>query len=96
MKATERAYYAKLVQLGCIVCLNNGIEDSAPEIHHPRMGNGMGKKAPYTEAIPLCHAHHRTGGVGVAYHAAPETWESKYGSQERLVAQVKSMLGEMA
>ena len=44
------------------------------------------------ETIPLCPAHHRTGGVGIAFHAAPRTFESLYGTERELLEQVENIL----
>ena len=51
--AKDKRYYAKVAQLGCIVCRNLGYDDTPPEIHH--IGNGtMAKRASNHEVIPLC------------------------------------------
>ena len=41
----------------------------------------MGQKSRYSRAIPLCHAHHRTGGHGVAFHAGAVAFAKNYGSE---------------
>jgi hypothetical protein len=43
--------------------------------------------------IPLCHAHHRTGGHGVAVHAGRRTWEDKFGTEDELLTQTLIELG---
>ena len=41
----------------------------------------MGQKAGDDMAISLCESCHRTGGVGVAFHAGPRIWVLKHGSE---------------
>lgn len=40
----------------CAVCQTT----QRVEAHHPRLGNGMSRKAPDREAFPMCHRHHIT------------------------------------
>jgi len=83
MTRDERNHYDKLSQLGCIACLIKGVGYSPAEIHHIKSGNaGMGKKSHWSLAIPLCHAHHRTGGYKVAIHAGKKAFEAAIGMSE--------------
>lgn len=91
--AAEKRHLARLVDHGCIVCLNEFGVWSHPEIHHPRALGSMGKKAEHKDALPLCPRHHRTGGHGVALHAGQKTWESNFGSELDLLAQLRENLG---
>jgi hypothetical protein len=88
----EKAHLSAVAALGCIACYNMGIEDCPAEIHHIRTGIGKGQRASHFQAIPLCPAHHRTGGHGVAIHAGQKTWEAKHGTELQLLAQVLEML----
>ena len=88
--AKEVRHYAKVAELGCIVCINNMVEDSPAEIHHLRVNAGIGQKG--KEVIPLCHAHHRTGGYGIAFHAGKNAFEDEYGTELELFEQVKRLL----
>lgn len=91
MKNAERSHLSSVAAIGCIVCLNNGYHDTPAEIHH--IGNGaMGKRATNYETIPLCHAHHRTGGYGVAVHSGRIEWESNFGGEQELLEQAKGLL----
>jgi len=90
--AADRRYYSKVAQLGCVVCLNIGYEDSPAEIHHIRANAGAGQKS--KDVIPLCHIHHRTGGYGLAFHAGKGAFESVYGTEMELLKQVKGLLNE--
>jgi hypothetical protein len=92
MPKAERQHYDRLSQLGCIACLVAGYGYSPPEIHHARNGAGMGQKSHYLKAIPLCHAHHRTGGYGTALHAGQKAFEDRYGTESELLAKVESLL----
>jgi hypothetical protein len=83
MTKNERQHYDKLAQLGCIACLVTGAGYSPTEIHHIKSGNaGMGKKSHWSLAIPLCHAHHRTGNHGTAIHAGKKAFEAAIGMTE--------------
>jgi len=88
----EKAHLNALADLGCIVCRNMGYGFTTPEIHHIRTGVGMGQRNSHKNAIPLCHAHHRTGGHGVAYHAGRIAFEANYGREVDLLAQVNELL----
>ncbi len=81
------AQYQDVVRgLGCLVCRRLGHGPTPAEVHHLRAFAGAGERAPHTLVIPLCHAHHTSGGPGVAFHAGPRAWESLYGSETELLA----------
>lgn len=88
----EKEHMSRVVALGCIVCHNIGVMDCPAEIHHIRSGMGMGQRNDHFSTIPLCHTHHRTGQAGIAFHAGSKTWQERYGTEEELLEQVKSML----
>ena len=83
----EKEHMSKVAALGCIVCANMGMPGSPAEVHHINSG-AMGKRASNYEVIPLCHAHHRTGGYGVAVHSGRKAFESLYGTEQELLEQV--------
>lgn len=87
MNATkkEKIYMSKVVAIGCI--LDNCRMPA--EVHHIRAGVGMGQRNSNFNILPLCPAHHRTGGFGVAIHAGQKTWEKKYGTELDLLNKVK-------
>ncbi|MEM1113251.1 MAG: Ref family recombination enhancement nuclease [Pseudomonadota bacterium] len=89
----QREHMDRVVQLGCIVCLNLGYEDSPAEFHHTRTSAGGAQKSDVVLGIPLCPIHHRTGGPGLAIHAGQKTWEAHFGTEEELIAQVHELLG---
>jgi hypothetical protein len=93
MTKAERQHYAKLAELGCIVCLNEGFGYSPTEIHHLRTGTGIGQKSHYSDAIGLCPQHHRLGGYGVAIHAGQGKFHENYGTEKDLLRLTKQHLG---
>lgn len=92
MKAKERQHLARVAEIGCIVCYNNGHPGTPAEIHHIRFGVGLGQRSNNYLTIPLCHIHHRTGGHGVAFHAGKRTFEQNFGTEEQLLTQVEQMI----
>lgn len=92
----EQKHLSRVAALGCIVCRQLGCPDSPAGIHHIRTGQGAGQRADHFHVIPLCSAHHQTGGYGVAYHAGPQAWEMKYGTEAELLVQVMYETGEPA
>ncbi len=73
----------------CIVCRNLRLGESAAELHHPRFLAGGGQKSADTDVIPLCPNHHRLGGWGVAFHAGPEEFQRRYGTEQELLEQTR-------
>lgn len=85
----EREHMGVIAGLCCIVCRNLRLGDSPAEVHHVRFLAGGGQRSGSLDTIPLCPLHHRLGGWGVAYHAGPEEFERRYGSEESLLEQVR-------
>ena len=96
MNTRERSHLAAVASLGCAICGNPA------EIHHlrhnPETGQhlGMSQRASHWHVIPLCPAHHRTGGPGVAYHAGPRAWEEAHGTEIEIWRQVEARIREAA
>ncbi|ENP2850238.1 DUF968 domain-containing protein [Klebsiella pneumoniae] len=88
MTKDDKDWLSDVAELGCIVCRNLGFGATPAEIHHIRTGQGAGQRANHKRTLPLCPAHHRTGGFGVAIHAGQKTWEGKYGTELELLDQV--------
>ena len=80
---------ARVADLGCIVCKNEGMGKSPATLHHYRP---MGAKTDNMKVIPLCPPHHLQQHGPDAYHSAPRTWETRFGTQEELLEQVREML----
>lgn len=85
----EREHMGVVAGLCCIVCRNLGFGDSPAEVHHVRYLAGGGQRSSNFDTIPLCPLHHRLGGYGVAYHAGPEEFERRYGSEAQLLEQTR-------
>jgi hypothetical protein len=81
-----------VAELGCAVCRRMGHPGTPAELHHPRSGVGMGKRASHWDAIPLCPEHHRgkTGLHGLGTKGFPK----HYGYDEAdLLADTRELLG---
>ena len=90
--AAERRHMTEVARLGYIACRVMGIFTPNVELHHPRAGMGMGQKSSHLSVLPLCHAHHRTGGHGVALHAGQRTWEANFGTETELLEKVRELM----
>jgi len=91
----ERRHLRAVASLGCIVCRNRNFGVTPLEltaIHHTRFSVGAAQRSSHYLALPLCAAHHQTGGYGVAFHAGQGVWEAKFGSELVLLIQVYTML----
>ena len=88
----EREYMGHAARLNCAA---RGCMDYPVELHHPRHGAGMGRRASHFDVIPLCPAHHRTGGFGVAIHAGQKTWEAKFGTEAELTKNTQHLVEEL-
>jgi|SRR5215510_11223248 len=95
MRQCDKDYLNRLSELGCIACLIDGIAGTPCEIHHPRAGTGMGKKAPHHDAIPLCPAHHRGTDHPrtPSIHLAKKAFIARYGTEAELLRRIRELLG---
>ena len=80
--AAEKAHMASVAALGCIVCRREWGVYSPAAIHHV---DGKTKPGAHFKVLPLCSAHHQTGGYGIALHAGRAEWERWYGTQAELL-----------
>lgn len=95
MTKDEKNHYAKIADIGCIVCLLAGYGHSPCEIHHIRTGTGKGQKSHWSKAIGLCPTHHRLGGNGVSIHAGIKSFEAAIGLSElELLHKQLELLGD--
>lgn len=87
MTKTERHHLNKVAALGCIACYKQGTPGTPAEIHHPRVGAGLGRKASHYEAIPLCPIHHRgTAGLSVpSIHGSKNRFIETFGTEAELL-----------
>lgn len=87
----EREYMGQVANLGCALCRHLGYGATPAEVHHPRHGTGMGKRAAHTDAVPLCYEHHR-GNTGI-HGLGRKAFEREYGITELdLVEKTKQLL----
>lgn len=87
MTKAEKKYLSDVAEIGCLICRRPA------EIHHVRAGMGKGQRSQHIGGvIPLCHEHHRTGGHGVAFHAGKRTWQERFGSEKKLLEQVREKI----
>lgn len=91
----EKKHLERVKNLPCVACETIGVYDNDfCDAHHIHGYHGLFGKAPHTETLPLCKAHHQTGGYGVAFHNTPkDLWESTFGNQLDLLDKVNEQLG---
>ena len=84
----------KVAQIGCIVCLNNGIENHEVSIHHI---DGRTKPGAHRKVLPLCYPHHQ--GVDnqnpkrwFTLHGNKAEFERNYGNQYDLLEQCMELI----
>ena len=89
----EKKHMSRVADLGCSVCRRMGYPGTPAELHHPRAGVGMGKRASHMDVIPLCPEHHRgkTGVHGLGTKGFPKHWGF---TEQDLLADVRELLGE--
>ena len=80
---------AAVAALGCVVCRIHFGVFSPAAIHHT---DGKTKPGAHMRVLPLCGAHHQTGGYGMAYHSGSRAFESNFGSIAELLAWVAAQL----
>ena len=85
----DKQWFDSICELGCVVCRNEFEVFSPACPHHI---DGRTKPGAHRKTIPLCSAHHQTGGYGVAIHAGKAEWEKMYGNQYDLLKQVEGMI----
>ena len=88
-----KKWFSKLVDLGCIVCREEGIY-SPPDIHHIHRN---GRRVDDLHTIPLCPAHHRLGYNTprvVSRHPYKAEFERRYGSEWDLFKKVVQIVSE--
>ena len=83
----ERDHMDRVAQMPCMACGSHPVE-----LHHPRRGMGVSMRASHFDVLPLCPAHHRTGGYGIAIHAGQKTWEAMYGTEAFLLEKLRGMM----
>lgn len=97
---TQRAYSKSdkqwldaITQLGCIVCFNQGDFETPASPHHI---DGRVKEGCHKKTIPLCGLHHQGGNnckEYVSIHPHKAAFVKRYGSEEQLLEQCKTLIG---
>lgn len=83
----------RVVQLGCVVCRNEGLGDTPAMIHHVLRN---GKRVSHRHVLPLCFQHHHSGvndALAVSVHPWTREFEVRYGTQAQLLQQTYMLLG---
>lgn len=89
----EQKHKSRVVRIGCIACINQGINGSPATIHHVRHdGNGGNGPRDDFKTIPLCPPHHQFHGQGISIHDGLESWEAIHGTEQKLLTQVDDIL----
>ena len=97
MNSADRAHLSRVAALGCVVVFPDTGERccSPAEIHHPRDGQGMGQRAPHSQAIPLCWRHHSAQSdlpYGHSIHKGQKSFEALYGTEAMLLERTRALL----
>jgi len=94
MNTKERQHLGKVAAFGCIACYRQGTPGTPCEIHHPRAGTGIGRKASHFDAIGLCPPHHRgTAGLSVpSIHGSKNAFIAEFGTEAELLELSKNLI----
>jgi hypothetical protein len=94
MNAAERKHLSRVAAFGCIACYKQDTPGTPAEIHHPRAGAGMSKKASHFDAIGLCPPHHRgTAGLSIpSIHASKNAFIEAFGTEAELLELSKELI----
>jgi hypothetical protein len=91
----EKQLHDKIARLGCIACLLDGRRNYHVSIHHI---DGRTKPEAHLKVLGLCGPHHQhddtdpAGRIGI--HPYKARFEQRYGTQERLLEIVMTMVSE--
>lgn len=89
MTKDEKRWLDAITQLGCIVCIIEGIEGTPAEPHHRLSG---GRRMGHRYSIPLCPPHHRSGRNDarvVSRDQCQRRFEARYGTEAALQARTE-------
>ena len=90
----ERAWMRAVVDLGCIVCILEGLGHTPAVVHHI-LGKG-GRRLGHLESIPLCHGHHASGECTdrcVSRHPWKNRFYKRYGTEIFLLSKTRGLIG---
>ncbi len=93
----EREWMDSIVQLGCIVCLEQGYGYVPPAVHHILRG---GLRIDHFHTLPLCDpGHHQNAPKGsgeVSRHPNKAQFEERYGTEMELLERVRARVRKAA
>jgi len=88
--ADESRHMTAVNKIGCIACLNMGIE-TPPEYTSTHHVEGKTKPGAHFKVLPLCPAHHiQYSREGI--HFNKYEWQIKHGTEAELLQQVEDIL----
>ena len=89
MTAAQKRYASRVAEIGCIVSYNLGYPETPCELHHV-YSKVNGKMRNHDDIIPLSPEFHRWRSDAV--HVNKKLFESRYGTEQELLAQVKDLI----
>lgn len=99
MKKSDQMYLNSISAIGFIACRLQGTPGTPAEMHHPRTGeeSGAGLKAPHSQAIPLCPAHHRGTDHPrtPSIHLNKDRFIAMFGTEAELLEATRAVLAKM-
>jgi hypothetical protein len=90
--AAQKRRMGRVAALGCIACRNLSYGCSPALIHHCYAGRKGWRD--HDLILPLCERHHATDYL-TGFHHDTEGWQKIHGSEDDLMSQVRSLLGEV-
>jgi hypothetical protein len=87
----EREHMNKVVSLGCVPCLLNGIPDCPACFHHAK--TALIRRRDHMKGIGMCPQHHQHGEFCLSRHGDPKEFAEKYGDDDKLLEIVDKLLG---
>lgn len=94
MTPTERKRrFNAIADLGCCVCVREGLGATPPEVHHLLTGRAGFRRNDDENTIGLCPYHHRQGPNGEAVHAGKRSFEQAHGTESELLEWTNKRIG---
>jgi hypothetical protein len=81
----RRRRFDDISEIGCCVCVREGLGRTPPEIHHLLTGRIPGRRNSDDQTIGLCPYHHRQGNIGEAIHAGKKSFERNHATELELL-----------
>ena len=89
---SDREFWDRLAQLGCVACRKDGEFNQHVSIHHIE---GRTRPGAHRKVLALCAGHHQdgTGAPGlIAVHPWKTKFQQRYGNQLDLLAECVQLL----